>query len=236
MVESPSSRMVGSCSAILSAGGMIDMFMATVAIILFLSIYHFHAMHIIMVWVDEDAPKRRKKNMEQTLEERINNMENKMKNMESILRDIRNSLTCGTKDSALSSTGKKEFGDSKNEVRWNELSPVERTKILDILDSFDFKRVHDVMEHLNWTWVNEGVPSETVLRTRAYELLVDAAYEETTIATGGFKATWEEGSDDGIPFILLEFILTDCEGFVDDEDDDGEDEDQAPWARGGAAE
>ena len=29
----------------------------------------------------------------------------------------------------------------------------------DIIDNFDFKRVHSVMEHLNWKWVDKGIPS-----------------------------------------------------------------------------
>ena len=73
----------------------------------------------------------------------------------------------------------------------------------DIMDSFDFRRVHQTMEALNWKWVGSpnGIPTIDELRNEAERLLRDAAksrlgayknsYWELGIinGTGGFQAT-----------------------------------------------
>jgi hypothetical protein len=44
--------------------------------------------------------------------------------------------------------------------------------IMDCLDEFDFERVHNVMEFLNWTWADiKGVPSITDLRKHCRKYL-----------------------------------------------------------------
>ena len=50
------------------------------------------------------------------------------------------------------------------------LDPVNKM-IDDIIENFDFKRVHSVMEHLNWKWIDKGVPSIDDLKDTARHLL-----------------------------------------------------------------
>ena len=101
----------------------------------------------------------------------------------------------------------------------SDLTRTERAKIEDILRDFDFKKVHDVMYFLDWTWISTkvGGPSVDEIREEAHRLLVDAAKEKTCIATGGLRAVYEKGDEnDPEPFIGLEFIVEDCEGFEDE--------------------
>lgn len=66
----------------------------------------------------------------------------------------------------------------------------------EILDEFDFERVHKVMVALDWQWYNTaGVPSIGDLRRAARSLLqqvVDGKNLRYT-ATGGFVAYMEDG-------------------------------------------
>jgi hypothetical protein len=77
-----------------------------------------------------------------------------------------------------------------------------RDKIDEIMDRFDFDRVHKAMVALNWKWVGAGtseVPSKYDLKRQARRLL-NGAYETMCqedsdgrgyLATGGFVATFE---------------------------------------------
>jgi hypothetical protein len=65
------------------------------------------------------------------------------------------------------------------------------TKIIDeILDEFDFERVHQTMKALNWTWVDtDGVPTIGDLRRQARELLQDLLkHNHHCVGTGGLFA------------------------------------------------
>ena len=105
------------------------------------------------------------------------------------------------------------------------LMECEKQKIESIMRHFDFERVHKVMEFLDWHWAftSKGVPTVEEIKVEARRILIDACEEETNIATGGFRAVYEkDGTEDGEPYIGLEFIVEDCEGFNED-DDDGDD-------------
>ena len=100
------------------------------------------------------------------------------------------------------------------------LSDLERRKIASVMENFDFYKVHKVMELLQWVWIscgedgNSAVPTVGQMKAEAKRLLIEAAYEKTNISCGGFKAVYETtGSDDKDPYIGLEFIVEDCEGF-----------------------
>jgi hypothetical protein len=64
-----------------------------------------------------------------------------------------------------------------------------------IMERFDFEKVHAYMKLTNWKWIDE-VPSVNKLRTTAEKLLYDVIVSDsptTTSGTGGFKAskfTW----------------------------------------------
>ena len=63
--------------------------------------------------------------------------------------------------------------------------------INDLLDKFNFNKVHIAMTALNWKWASaeEGVPSIYELRKTARRLLEDLLEAKiTNISTGGFTA------------------------------------------------
>lgn len=77
----------------------------------------------------------------------------------------------------------------------------------EIMDHFDFGKVHKIMEAVDWTWANSefGVPMEWELRKRARSLLSDAWDQQTMMSTGGFTARFlNEDESDGLQ---LEFTV-----------------------------
>lgn len=78
-----------------------------------------------------------------------------------------------------------------------------------IMDNFDFKKVHDVMEHLDWKWAGVGgVPTVDDLKEEAARLLWDVCNdsENCLIATGGFEAS-RDFEDPEDPLVELKFVL-----------------------------
>jgi hypothetical protein len=63
-------------------------------------------------------------------------------------------------------------------------------QIDEIMDNFDFRRVHEMMKAVNWTWGDDGVPEEPELRTHARQLLREIAHQEfySSSGSGGFEA------------------------------------------------
>ena len=92
-------------------------------------------------------------------------------------------------------------------------------KIKSILNHFDFNRVKKVMDVLNWKWASScsknGVPDIDEIRGLANRLLIDACVEKQNISTGGFRAVYDDNGD-GDPYVGLEFIVEECEGFAED--------------------
>lgn len=78
-------------------------------------------------------------------------------------------------------------------------------KIIDILDNFDFERVHKAMIALEWNWYlgigGEGIPSVGALHKAAMRLLSEAWTKKTTFSSGGFSAEYDDGD------LILRFIL-----------------------------
>ena len=94
-----------------------------------------------------------------------------------------------------------------------------RHLIPELMERFDFKKVHSVMKFLNWRWVSTkegyGVPCVEELRSTAEDLLYRAVHEyeragqpETgmTVATGGFQAVVETFKS-GPPKLQLLFYV-----------------------------
>lgn len=86
--------------------------------------------------------------------------------------------------------------------------------IEDILDEFDFDKVHKVMEFLNWTWVSRESPNipPTVgqLRKKARSLMLYCLNKgDQSIATGGFWVT--KRILGGTPFYRLQFVVSSWE-------------------------
>ena len=68
--------------------------------------------------------------------------------------------------------------------------------IYEILDEFDFEKVHRVMVALDWQWSGtDGVPSIGDLRRQARSLLQQVVDSKDThsIGTGGFTAFMHRG-------------------------------------------
>lgn len=99
--------------------------------------------------------------------------------------------------------------------------------VTDVMEDFDFDRVHKVMENLDWRWTIENdertVPSTYRLMKKAEHLLREtAAYygdkEFHAIGTGGLMASLDGG------VLALQFILTettaDHRDYINVEDDD----------------
>jgi hypothetical protein len=89
--------------------------------------------------------------------------------------------------------------------------------MFDIINNFDFQKVHDVMNHLDWAWYPYGTPTVDELRFAAREriesviknCLLDAKPDQEYISSsGGLKATAIKNDYGQITFLQLEFIVT----------------------------
>lgn len=107
-----------------------------------------------------------------------------------------------------------------DKYEWKEIKMVKPTKtkqqmVDEIMDWFDFDRVHKVMVALDWHWASadDGIPSKGELRKVARELLwrVLENKDEYKIATGGFQASYEN------EVLSLKFIVSDWEVDLEDE-------------------
>ena len=91
------------------------------------------------------------------------------------------------------------------------LTNEQKQKLIDdIMDSFDFAKVHRVMKFLNWTWAGDlEPPDEFELRRYARKLLKESLDKQVSITTAGFKVTYR-GRDD------IDHIYLDLTFYVDD--------------------
>ena len=89
--------------------------------------------------------------------------------------------------------------------------------MFDILNNFDFLKVHLVMKSLNWLWYPKGVPTVDDITFSAREriesvikaCLLDAKPEEEYfVSSGGLKATAIKNDYGQITFLQLEFVVT----------------------------
>jgi hypothetical protein len=89
--------------------------------------------------------------------------------------------------------------------------------IADILNEFDFDRVHRAMLCLGWEWYYYGIPTIDKLRDGARERMdnaikgcLEGSLSDTPYysSSGGLKATVEKNNYGQIDFIELEFVLT----------------------------
>ena len=84
----------------------------------------------------------------------------------------------------------------------------------DIMDNFDFDKVHEAMTLLGWRWVNHDtkafeIPHVSELRKRARRLMQDAMGSHMpsyATGTGGFEVDKE--TIEGKVYLSLSFVLT----------------------------
>ena len=89
----------------------------------------------------------------------------------------------------------------------------EQRKALDnIMDWFDFEKVHKTMRSLRWEWLGtvEGIPCLGEIKERAIELLTNSIEQETSVGSGGFQVTYipVEG------FLKLEFVVSEWDSLM----------------------
>lgn len=90
--------------------------------------------------------------------------------------------------------------------------------IANILNEFDFIKIHQVMVCLDWQWMyNNGIPTIDGLRNAArkrIDIAIKGCIGEGTVnipysaSSGGLKATVEKNIYGQIDFIELEFVVS----------------------------
>ncbi len=78
--------------------------------------------------------------------------------------------------------------------------------INEVIENFDFVRVHKAMTALNWEWYGIGVPTEQQLKDKARSLLIEMMNQDREIkhlSTGGFACDYKDGT------ISLKFVVYD---------------------------
>ena len=88
----------------------------------------------------------------------------------------------------------------------------QRKAVDNIMDWFDFDKVHKTMRALRWEWVGaeEKIPCQGEIRERARQLLTDAIQSEMSIGSGGLQVTYIPGEG----FLKLEFIVSEWDALI----------------------
>lgn len=148
---------------------------------------------------------------------RIDNLESKIEMLTNVVMCIKHAIDG---QSEVRPSGDSGENETFNENPFDSFTGVEKEKINSVMEQFDFEKVQSVMEDLDWKWAGTkyGVPTVDEMKHEAKRLLVDAVEEKSTCATGGFRAVYEsDGPNDPDPYIGLEFILEECEGFKEED-------------------
>ncbi len=105
----------------------------------------------------------------------------------------------------------------------------EKNMINEILENFNFLKCYKVMNHLNWRWGNEGVPTIDRIRESAVERMRSAmdmikdkenkisSSDFSVVSSGGLQATAWKNRYGHIEGIRLEFVLTDWDSDGDED-------------------
>lgn len=92
-------------------------------------------------------------------------------------------------------------------------------QIEEIIDWFDFHKVHKVMEFLDWQWKDQGVPGIGDLRKKAREYIKVAVIKcnepegEYSVRCGGFHVKVNKYEGDEKVYIKLAFELEDWDNY-----------------------
>jgi hypothetical protein len=103
------------------------------------------------------------------------------------------------------------------------LPSAEHIQVIDeLIENFNFEKVHLAMTHLNWGWVVPNSPKEikvpTIARLKAHarHLLYSTldCVEGGTMGSGGLEARyWPPSEEDPCPQFRLQFVLTQSDSF-----------------------
>ena len=93
-------------------------------------------------------------------------------------------------------------------------------EIDDIMDNFDFEKVHEAMTLLGWRWVDHDskafeIPEIIKLRKRARRLMqeaMDSSKAAYSIGTGGFQV--HKTTEEGKVYLSLSFVLTSWDNYA----------------------
>jgi hypothetical protein len=93
----------------------------------------------------------------------------------------------------------------------------------EIMDSFDFRKVESVMQHLNWKWKDSNTPpDEYEIRQNARSLMRMAINQGESVSTRGFIVTLLSGEENGEKWARIDLAFavdqTFNEGEVYDEE------------------
>lgn len=80
-------------------------------------------------------------------------------------------------------------------------------KLQELIDGFDFKRVHSVMKAINWTWTNIGIPDEDDMIAMVRSLYGGIRdrilkHEYCYSSAGGFKLTFDPDEDNELNLVF----------------------------------
>lgn len=86
----------------------------------------------------------------------------------------------------------------------------EKKAIKEIMNNFDFEKVHKVMVFLKWSWAGYGVPDIKTIKKAAKEVLMDLIKDSNEhdiceLQTGGFTARIEKSNK----YMSLSFVIAD---------------------------
>jgi len=91
------------------------------------------------------------------------------------------------------------------------ISEKDKKAIDEIMDWFDFQKVHDCMTALNWKWAMYNgyrVPIVPELRSKAREVLYSCCKNNSSqFSTGGFVATRHEGGVIDLSFVVAQYDI-----------------------------
>lgn len=107
------------------------------------------------------------------------------------------------------------------------MSQYERNLILisNVLNEFNFEKVHECMKCLDWTWAIKGIPTIDDLRFSARERMqnaIDGCLKHGTVgqgflsSSGGLKATALKNDYGQIDYLELEFVITSWDTSLED--------------------
>lgn len=91
--------------------------------------------------------------------------------------------------------------------------------ISEVIDKFNFERVHIAMTALDWQWqTTEGngyaIPTLSKLKAMARRLLLESV-ENECVGSGGFEARYYKKTKDDPEYFVLRFILTQSDSYDD---------------------
>ncbi len=100
-----------------------------------------------------------------------------------------------------------------------KLSTDQISLIDEVIDKFNFERVHVAMTALDWQWQttrNDGMelPSVARLKAMARHLLTEATTEKA-VGSGGFQAEYHIDLNSKQEYYSLKFILCEADSYDD---------------------